>query len=200
MIAFTVHYNTPGLVKGMIDSFRKFYDIKFVIIDGSDAQHYEKLKTLDFVNVEIIHFDFNIHHGPGMAYAFTHLDSDKMLVLDTDVFIHQRFLEILESRLQRWQYGAGDIQTVNRDGWNVASGIRYLHPACMLVNRDVVLKWPMPKLHGAPMIDTMTAIHERERDGLLVYVPEVDTKIHNGMYIEHHYQGTVKRTHGYHLL
>ena len=199
MIAITIHYNTPDLVKGMIDSFRQFYDIKFVIIDGSDEKHYRQLKEKEFVNTEIIHFGFNIHHGPGMAWGFTNLDSDKILVLDTDVFIHKRFLEILEPSLKTWQYGIGDIQTVNRDGWNVAQGIRYLHPACMLVNRKVILQWPLPIKHGAPMRETMKAIHERGRDGLLNYCPEVDTKIHNGIYIEHHWQGTVRRTGGYHL-
>ena len=199
MIAITVNYNTPDLVKRMIDSFRKFNDTKIVIIDGSDTREYEKLKTIDFVNTEIIHFSGNIHHGPGMAWAFTNVDSDKILVLDSDVIIHREFVSILESRLKTWQYGIGDIQTVDRDGWNVATGIKYLHPACMLVNRDIVLQWPLPIKHGAPMIETMKAINEKGREGLLNYCPEVDTKIHNGIYITHNWMGTVKRTGGYHL-
>lgn len=199
MIAVTVNYNTTDLVKKMIDSFRVFYETKIYIIDGSEKKHYEQLKNMELENCEIIHFGFNIHHGPGMAWAITNLDSDQILVLDSDIVIHQRFVEVLESRLDGWQYGSGDVQIVDRQGWNVTQGIRYLHPACMLVNRNVALQWPLPKKHGAPMIDTMIAIHEKERSGLLSYCPEVDTRIHNGIYITHNWQGTVKRTGGYHL-
>jgi hypothetical protein len=197
----TVNYNTPEFIERLVTTFRKFYNNKIYIIDGSDKQQYEKLKTLELSNTEIWHFGFNIHHGPGLAYGFTHINNDKILVLDSDIIIYKSgFFELLENSLTEGYFGIGDIQIVGRDGVNRNKGIKYLHPACMLVNRDVVLQWPLPIKHGAPMIKTMVAIHDSGKD-ILIHADWVKNDFRNEpkMYLRHNWQGTVNKTGGYHL-
>jgi hypothetical protein len=78
----------------------------------------------------------------------------------------------------------------------------YLHPACMLTNIEVVRQWPLPVKHGAPMLPPMLAMAQAGASGLLGHVDWV----HNDFkpnpprryFIRHDWQGTVRRTGGYH--
>jgi SAM-dependent methyltransferase len=79
--------------------------------------------------------------------------------------------------------------------------VRYLHPACMLTNIDVVRQWPMPIKHGAPLIATMLAIHRAGRPELIGTIDWVSNDFSRDpkrVYIKHDWQGTVIRTGGYH--
>jgi len=214
----TVNYETPDLILNLVSSFRKFYENPFLIIDGSSQEKYNELKELlkDFENIEIHNFDFNIHHAGGMAYGFNYLKSKQILVLDSDVTILKYgFLEDLKKNLPKEAYGIGDCQFVDENGFNIGSrkgaiglresemtegGYRYLHPAIMLVNRDVVLKYAMPEKHGAPMLSTMKDIHDKEMSHLLIHSEWVcnDFRNEEKIYTVHPWMGTVSRT-GYNL-
>jgi len=215
----TVNYQTPDLILNLVTSFRKFYNNPFLIVDGSDEEKYNELKELlkDFENIEIHHFDFNIHHGPGLEYGFKYLKSDQILVLDSDVTILKAgFLEDLIKNLSKEAYGIGDCQFVDDLGYNVGSrkgahglkesemtegGYRYLHPAIMLVNREVVLQYAMPEKHGAPMLSTMKDIHDKGMSHLLIHSEWVynDNRNPEKIYVNHPWCSTVNRTGGYHL-
>jgi GT2 family glycosyltransferase len=213
----SVNFNTPELLLRMINSFRQFHGLenKIVIVDGSNKYNYDKLKDKisGIENIEIHHFAHNIHHGPGMAYGITTIDSSKILVLDSDIIVYKRFLCILEDMLEKSGYGIGDVQLVNKDGWNIGgyersikkeeykTGIAYLHPACMLINREVALQWPMPIKHGAPMITPMVSITEAGKTDLLQHCDWIfnDFRREPKQCIRHDWQGTVNLTGGYHL-
>lgn len=215
----TVNYETPDLILNLVSSFRKFYDNQFLIIDGSSQEKYNELKELlkDFENIEIHHFDFNIHHGPGLEYGFKYLKSKQILALDSDVTIlNAGFLEDLIKNISKEAYGIGDCQFVDDNGFNVGSrkgahglkesemtegGYRYLHPAIMLVNRDVVLKYAMPEKHGAPMLSTMKDIHSKGMSHLLIHSEWVynDNRNPEKKYVNHPWCSTVNRTGGYNL-
>ncbi len=215
----SVNYNTPDLIYNMVKSFRQFYDNDILIIDGSETKLYEEAKDLlsEFDGVEIHHFSYNIHHGFGMAYGMGTMDCDKILVIDSDVTILKAgILEILESMLKPGSYGVGDIQRVDDRGFNIGPrkgaiglkeselderGYAYLHPAFMLINREVALQWPMPIKHGAPMIETMKAISIAGKEDLLIHCNEVHEGFRNKNpeYIHHPWQGTVNRVGGYNL-
>jgi SAM-dependent methyltransferase len=80
--------------------------------------------------------------------------------------------------------------------------VRYLHPACMLVNIEVVRQWPMPTRHGAPMKEPMLALHRAGKDNLIKGIQwlKEDFKVDGvNHYLRHDWQGTVKRSGGYHL-
>jgi hypothetical protein len=202
MKALTINYNTPELLDRMLSGFRKFYDIDMLLVDGSDKKYPETLEVVNkYTGIETHHFSYNIHHGPGLAYGFSQIIDDRIIVIDTDiVFYRGGAIEMLDERLKDDSYGIGDIQTVNSTGFNVQKGIPYLHPAFMLVNRKIVIQWPMPIKHGAPMIETMTAIHQSGKD-ILQHAPEITNDFRNKdkYYITHDWQGTVSRTGGYHL-
>lgn len=215
----SVNYNTPDLIYNMVKSVRQFYDNEILIIDGSEKQLYEEAKDLlkEFEGIELHHFSFNLHHGNSMAYGINHMDCDKILVLDSDITILENgILELLESQLKYESYGIGDVQRVDDRGFNIGSrggaiglkeseitgiGYAYLHPAFMLINREVALQWPMPIKHGAPMIETMKAISKAGKESLLQHSNEVHEgfRSEKAKYIFHPWCSTVNRTGGYHL-
>jgi 2-polyprenyl-3-methyl-5-hydroxy-6-metoxy-1,4-benzoquinol methylase len=205
----TVSYNTPDLVADLLSTFRQHYDNKIYIIDGSQDPYAGLTAGIaaQHKNVEFIHFNFNIHHGPGMAWAFTNLKlSGPVLVLDSDLSVLRGgFIETLVEALEPQMYGVGQLNYVNRGGFDVdkpEGALLYLHPALMLCNIDVLKQWPLPVKHGAPMIEAMTALHDAGKSDLLhhiEWVREDFSKTEAKNFIRHDWQGTVARTGGYHL-
>lgn len=197
--ALSINYNTPDFLERLLISFRQFYDIPFLVVDGSGESNYKKIDSFtEKYDVEIHHFDYNIHHGPGLAYGIKYLKTEQILLLDSDLIVlHPGFVEDLQEKLKPENYGIGDIQIVNDKGFNAPSGISYLHPACALINRKVALKYPMPIKHGAPMIEAMKAVDKK----LLQHEPWVtnDFRSKNKIFIIHDWMGTVKRVGGYNL-
>jgi hypothetical protein len=204
-----VSYNTPGLVKTLLKTFRAHYTNKFYIIDGSNQENAQKIDLVcqQFDNVEFIHFDYNIHHGPGMAWAFQNLPlSGPVLVIDSDVIVVRGgFIESMLAELSPEDYGVGNVYPVNEEGFDMpddAVGIKYLHPACMLCNIDVIRQWPMPVRHGAPMFPTMKAIHNAGKSHLLkslAWLKEDFKEDKEKHYLIHDWQGTVKVNSSYEL-
>jgi hypothetical protein len=208
--ALTVNYNTPELLEIVLSSFRQFYDIPYVVVDGSDKEHYKAIVPFaDKYDIKIHHFDYNIHHGPGMGWGILHIETEQILLLDSDIrVLNHGFVEDMQSKLLPENYGIGDVSIVNEDGINVEQGIKYLHPSCALINREVALRYPMPIKHGAPMIETMKYLHKKGYDILqheswvandLVHSFYDRENIKNKVYINHEWRGTVDRTGGYHL-
>jgi len=206
----SVSYNSAELVDELLRSFRQFYANPVTIIDGSSAEHAPAIEAVcaRYTGVKFIHFDYNIHHGPGMAWAFMNLDlSGPVLVLDSDVIVlNPGLLEAMAEQLKPGMYGVGYVNHVNEGGFDVTyeeGAVRYLHPACMLCNIDVVRRWPMPTKHGAPNIEPMLAIHRAGRHDLIAGIPWVKDDFSRTFepkhYLRHDWQGTVMRTGGYHL-
>lgn len=55
--ALTVNYNTPDLLIGLLSSFRKFYDIPYLIVDGSESKYYERIKPFEKLGLEFYVID-----------------------------------------------------------------------------------------------------------------------------------------------
>jgi 2-polyprenyl-3-methyl-5-hydroxy-6-metoxy-1,4-benzoquinol methylase len=205
----TVSYNSPELIEILLRSIRQFYDNRVYIVDGSADQVVDEIKqvTNRFDNVEFIPFGYNIHHGPGMAWAIKNLNlSGPVLFLDSDVeIITNGFLESLLSHLTPDLYGVGDVcetsPTVLKDVPPGTSPFGYLTPLCMLCNIDVMRNWPLPIKHGAPMISSMFGLYEAGKSDLIRHVDWVRNDYSPGttkIFIRHDWQGTVRRTGGYH--
>lgn len=206
----SVSYNSAELINDLLGSFRKHYRNPVTIIDGSSAEHVAAIAAVcaRYADVKFIHFNYNIHHGPGMAWAYQSLSlSGPVLVLDSDVLvINPGLVEALATELKPGMYGVGYVNHVNEGGFDVdytEGAVRYLHPACMLCNIDVVRQWPMPTKHGAPNIEPMLAIHRAGRHDLIAGVQWVKEDFSPTFlpkhYLRHDWQGTVVRTGGYHL-
>jgi glycosyltransferase involved in cell wall biosynthesis len=201
------------------------------VIDGSDEENYKKIKEFDKkFNIELKHFPHNIHHGPGMYYGFNYIKTEQIILLDSDLIIlNKGWLEDMQNNLRPTSYGIGDIQkeyymsveyTRIVDNNNLRRGLRslriknvtkhvkvlvnYLHPACALLNRDIILKYHRPIKGGAPLINAMKEIHLQRVDILQCaqWLTD-DFHLHKGIYIQHgddhEGMGTVKRTGGYNL-
>lgn len=205
----TVSYNSAELIDDLLKSLRSFYTNPVTVIDGSNAEYVKGIEAVcaKYEDVNFIHFEYNIHHGPGMAWAFQSLElHGPVLVLDSDVLILRHgFLESMVDALKPEMYGVGSISHVNEGGYDVdyrEGAIRYLHPACMLCNIEVVRRWPMPIKHGAPMVETMRAIHRAGQHTLIGNIEWLTADFSPRPaqnYIRHDWQGTVKRSGGYHL-
>lgn len=197
-------------MRELLGSFRAHYKNLIFIIDGSSEEHYPAIKNVcdTYPDVHLIHFDYNIHHGPGLAWAYQNLDiQGPVLILDSDVIVLRAgLLEALVQQLKPGMYGVGYVNHVNEGGFDVnyeVGAVRYLHPACMLCNMEVLRQWPMPAKHGAPNIEPMLAIHRAGKHELIEGVPWVKDDFALDFepkhYLRHDWQGTVKRTGGYHL-
>lgn len=206
----SVSYNSAELVDELLRSFRQFYANPVTIIDGSSAEHAPAIEAVcaRYPGVRFIHFDYNIHHGPGMAWAFQNLElQGPVLVLDSDVIVlNAGLVEAMAEQLKPGMYGVGYVNHVNEGGFDVTyeeGAVRYLHPACMLCNIEVVRQFPMPTKHGAPNIEPMLAIHRAGQHHLIQGLAWIkDDFLRNDIpkhYLQHDWQGTVKRTGGYHL-
>ena len=206
----SVSYNSVELVRELLTSFRAHYSNPIFIIDGSSAEHFPAIERecASYLNVNLIHFEYNIHHGPGLAWAYQNLDiKGPVLILDSDVIVlREGLVEALAQHLTPDMYGVGYVNHVNEGGYDVnyeVGAVRYLHPACMLCNVEVLRQWPLPTKHGAPNIEPMLAIHRAGRYDLIEGIPWVKEDFSLDFepkhYLRHDWQGTVKRTGGYHL-
>lgn len=208
----TVCFNTPDLINDLVKSIRQFYKNKIYIIDGSDTEISNQISCNLAIekNIEQIKFNFNIHHGPGMAWAIDNLDLPEIaLFIDSDMFILRNgFLEDMLSALETNMYGVGRVQPVNIDGFDIKEDVKgsiqipYLHPALMLCNTQVMKEWPRPIKHGAPMVKAMTALHNANKSHLLKHIQWVDDDIHqtpNPSFVVHAGRGTVLNSGSYNL-
>lgn len=205
----TVTYNAPHLLQGLLASFRQFYRNPIHVVDGSDEAHAGEIRAIaeSFEGVHLHAQGYNIHHGPGLAWAIETLPlGPRVLILDSDVVVRQPgFIEALDAALGERDYGAGGMAYVNREGFNVPYGygtVPYLHPPCMLCNVAVMKQWPLPIKHGAPMVSAMLALHDAGKSDLL---KGLDWALNDVMrlgppiYLEHLTRGTVISSGGYHL-
>lgn len=201
MTALTVNYNTPELLRNLLTSFRRFYDIFYLVIDGSEQKYYEKIKGFENeFNISIIHFETNIHHGGGLAYGLKIITTRQVLFLDSDITILKGgFIEDLQSKLRPESYGIGDISEVNEYGINVPNGIKYLHPSFALVNREIALSYPLPSRHGAPMLSAMKATPQIQHEQWIAEDLRNSIEKKTCKYFIHEWRGTVNRTGGYNL-
>lgn len=200
--ALTVNYNTPKLLELLLKSFRQFYDIPYMVIDGSDEANYNKIKNFDKkYNIELIHVGYNIHHGPGMTYGISLINTDQILLVDSDMIIlNGGWLEKMKKSLRPNSYGIGYVNA-GRDERGYIE--KYLHPVFTLVNRKVILNYPMPDKSGMPLVDAMRALKETNNLHLLQEARWLTEDLckHKCLYVQHGSDhmgmGTINATGGY---
>jgi len=205
----TVSYNSPELLSHLLASLRRFYPNPVHIVDGSDAAHVDAIRAAaaPFEGVTLHVQGYNIHHGPGMAWAIQQLPLGPVaLFLDSDIIVRRAgFLEAMLAELQPQHYGVGGVAYVNREGFDIPyayGAVPYLHPPCMLCNLEVMRRWPLPIKHGAPMVAPMLALHDAGQSSLLKHLDWVLNDVTPGtdkIYVDHVGRGTVMQTQGYHL-
>lgn len=174
----SVHYKTPDLIYNQYNSVRKFYpEIKYEIIDGSDngKKYFVNLEKKDS-NFIVRRFGYNIHHGPGMDYVIKNSSEEFLLILDSDVSLKTELLTPMTNNFDGIAKGMKII--VNDDGfesWQKAQTksnnfiFTYIHPYCMLIDRNKYTSFKPFKKHGAPCIDFMMDVYEKGRSDQLIH-------------------------------
>jgi len=166
--AISVTYRTPELVRAAYSTLRGIYpNLRIVMVDGSGdhpcADYVGKLEAGDPL-LRAFRYGYNIGHGRGMHAALTHIQSRFALIFDSDVeFREPGLIEAMRAALGEGMYGVGDVQRVNRRGFNVKrKGIAYLHPALCLIDRRQYFRFHPFAHHGAPAIHAMIDLADME--------------------------------------
>jgi hypothetical protein len=172
----SVHYKTPDYIYAQYNSIRKFYpSIKYRIIDGSDDKkiYFQDLEKKD-TNFSVNRFGYNIHHGPGMDHAIKTSNKKFLLILDSDVSLKS---PLIDDMLKVFSgYAVGKKIIVNSKGyssWQTSNDgdnnfiYEYVHPYCMLVNKEEYNKHSPFVKHGAPCIQSMMDIYNKKLTNML---------------------------------
>jgi hypothetical protein len=174
----SVHYKTPDLIYNQYNSVRKFYpEIKYEIIDGSDdgKKYFVDLEKKD-PNFVVKRFGYNIHHGPGMDYAIKNSSEEFLLILDSDVSLKSSLIEpMIEDftgiskglRIMINKDGVSSLQSNRTENQNFS--YPYIHPYCMLIDRNKYISFKPFKKHGAPCIDFMMDVYEKGQSDQLIH-------------------------------
>jgi hypothetical protein len=174
----SVNYKTPDLIYNQYNSVRKFYPkIKYEIIDGSDdgKKYFVDLEKKD-PNFIVKRFGYNIHHGPGMDYAIKNSSEEFLLILDSDVSLKSSLIEPMTEdftgiskglRIMINKDGVSSLQSNRTENQNFSCP--YIHPYCMLIDRNKYISFKPFKKHGAPCIDFMMDIYEKGQSDQLIH-------------------------------
>jgi hypothetical protein len=158
-----VSYNAPDLIAALLRTFRQHYPHNPVyIIDGSAPEIAAQIAPIcaQYQGVTFIPFGYNIHHGPGMAWAIKTSTCRPRAVPR----FRRRDPQARLPRIAGRTPGAAHVRRrqrppVDENGFsNGPNSMPYLHPACMLTNIEVMRQWPLPVKHGAPMLPPMIAL------------------------------------------
>jgi glycosyltransferase involved in cell wall biosynthesis len=174
----SVNYKTPDLIYNQYNSVRKFYpEIKYEIIDGSDdgKKYFVDLEKKD-PNFVVRRFGYNIHHGPGMDYAIKNSSEEFLLILDSDISLKSPLIEPMIEDFTGISKGLKIM--INKDGVSLLQSNRtenqnfsypYIHPYCMLIDRNKYISFKPFKKHGAPCIDFMMDVYEKGQSDQLIH-------------------------------
>lgn len=171
----SVNYNTPDLIKELVDSLIETNQVfPLRIIDGSNDKNLKRLNDyLQSVEMQapsiVEHFDYNIHHGPGMDYALESSKYKYVLLLDSDVIVKKGLIKRFESMINAFPKAVfyGRRLIVDERGFNIevskgpTEQYDYIHPSCMLVRPDQYRKIDSKfTKHGAPCFYMMKLLNE----------------------------------------
>lgn len=189
-----VNYGTPRLTRAAMWSVRSHYpDLEVVVVDNASPDGSAEMleaAARDIGRATLHRLDHNAHHGPGMDYGIRAVESDWVILLDSDCLICRRGAveALLEAAVSEGAYMAGRLHWVDDDGFD-GGRTPYVHPHFALVHRATYLSLPPFGRHGAPCLHNERAAVDRSLR--LVHVPVDQWSLHIG-------QGTVSR-YGYGL-
>ena len=185
----SVHYKTPDLIYNQYKSVRNFYpNLPYKIIDGSDnnVKYFEDIEKNDTL-FTVDRFGYNIHHGPGMDHAIRNSKYEYLLILDSDVSLKKRVIEHLFDNFKGYATGKLiKIDSTGHEKWQKKGEnpnnfiYTYIHPYCMLINKNEYIKYKPFKKHGAPCIDAMIDLYDNNKTDMLngvIIEDYVDLKI-----------------------
>jgi GT2 family glycosyltransferase len=198
--AVIINFRTPDLTSRAVSSFRSFYpDVPLLLIDNGSGDG--SIRALEACvrdaggNTRLLANPRNLHHGPAMDLALRELQSRFVLFIDSDCVVTKGgFLEIMRAKLEEREhlYAAGKLIFMNRRGYDVSESSNacpYIRPICMLIKRELYLRLPPFRRHGAPCLRNMRAAVQNNLG--LIHVPVEEYLLHEG-------RGTAGR-HGYRL-
>jgi glycosyltransferase involved in cell wall biosynthesis len=185
--ALTVSYNTKDVLQKTIESFREYYDIPLIVIDGSPegSECYEYVKDLDCRKVQ---FGWNVGHGRGMDIGINLAETKYVVIFDSDIEIIKPPIEDMMKLFKEDTFGVGwlyDVQPFEVYGVNLS---RWGDMPCMvpffhIINRYNYMKF-LPYIHsGAPCVLTMCDIFDKRCEDTMIDFPIKE-------YIKHPWRGT----------
>lgn len=133
---------------------------------GSDCWAYAESLRGGFTRVD--HVGWNIGHGRGMDYGISRVETQWLLIFDSDVVILESPLVQMLAMTDKETYGVGWVYEVGRDGFDYGTPNRghtepipYLHPYFMLLSTWQYRRFAPFVHHGAPCYKAMVDIYDR---------------------------------------
>jgi len=105
MICITVSVNYDNLLDIILPQNAKFFKKWYIVTHKHDNETINIIKKYNFPNVEILFFDFYdgaiFNKGGGVRYAQSLVrDGETVLILDSDIFIPDGFLQYINMDLE----------------------------------------------------------------------------------------------------
>lgn len=185
LTGLVVSYNTKELLQKAIESLRCYYpELPILIVDSSTPlsecyQYTKEISSID-VNIERLYVSGNIGHGKGMDIGIRKIQTDHILLFDSDIEMKSPCLYNMLVALRSDQYGIGQVITVDESGNNSEDGIRYLHPHFCIINRERYFRYAPFVHHGAPLIKTMIGINQHRSGDELIDFDVPKYVLHEG--------------------
>lgn len=168
-----VVYNTKELIENCHNSIRKHLPrIPILIINCSDLSNQcsAYLSHLNKNYTKVVNVNKNIGHGKGMDYGIKLAKTKYVTVMDSDTIMNKNPFKEMELLIKD-NYGIGQVLDVNLNGVNTDAGIKYLHPYFALINRQKYLDNKPFIHHGAPCIETMIDLMNKNKSKELIDFP-----------------------------
>lgn len=158
------NFSNFKFIKNLINSINENIDSEIndiIIVDNSN----DFLSLDSKIKINIIKNKKNIGHGPSMEKGIEVCRSDFALILDCDTIVYKKGLVELMKRplIENEEVVASGVLThINHKGADCDSGMPYLHPYCLMVNRKNFLsqektlyngKFCRFTKHGAPCME-----------------------------------------------
>ena len=161
-----VSYETPKDLEKAVSSVKNAERTEVLIVDNSkkDSPCYKKADELAKNNVKVIHTGANIYHGKGLHFGIERLNTEYILVMDSDVEVFDTSIlntmvkELADPNL--YAIGA-DIEAVPEGTKMYGIGFDYLNPFFGMFKRETYFKHPPFIHHGAPWCQAMIAIKDK---------------------------------------
>ena len=111
-----------------------------------------------------------------MDYAIKNSSEEFLLILDSDVSLKSTLIEPMIKDFTGISKGLRII--INKDGVSSLQSNRtenqnfsypYIHPYCMLIDRNKYISFKPFKKHGAPCIDFMMDVYEKGQSDQLIH-------------------------------
>ena len=147
-----VSYDVPEIISRAVNSIKGHVD-EVIVIDNSSPRN-PAYREADTLGVTVLHTGRNIGHGPGMDMGINKLNTEFVIVMDSDTVVKDpSIIDDMKKLMADDVYGVGRV--IQR------MGVDYLHPYFAMIRKEYYLRHKPFINHGAPCCEAMADIKDK---------------------------------------